>query len=61
MKQWIMSLSLSMMMGVGLMGCASNRQAIKDTRELIDKSRHVDCETIRQYIELIDKELAKQQ
>ena len=61
MKWWIVSLSLSMMLGVGLMGCASNRKAIKEVRNLISKSRTVDCGAIRDYLELIDRELAKQQ
>ena len=43
-------------------GCGIGRkQAIRDARELIAKSRDVSCVTIRVYLEHIDATLAEQE
>ena len=62
MKQWLTTLSFGMMLMVGMAGCGIGRkQAIRDARELIAKSRDVSCETIRVYLGRIDYVLAEQE
>ena len=62
MTQWLTTLSLGMMLMVGMAGCGIGRkQAIRDARELIAKSRDVSCVTIREYLEQIDATLAEQE
>lgn len=43
-----------------LAGCGANKKALRQADELLEKSKTADCQTIREYLGLIQAEVRKQ-
>ena len=43
-----------------LAGCGANKKALRQADDLLEKSKTADCETIREYLNLIQVEVRKQ-